>query len=72
MMCPNESHYLTLKFKDHYVICPSPQNFDKKNNFIKNLIGEKGKKVDSKFEYSSDKNNFLNIKQILEFNKKSL
>ena len=71
MMCPNESHYLTLKFKDHYVICPSPQNFDKKNNFIKNSIGEKGKKVDSKFEYSSDKNKFLNIKQILEFNKKS-
>jgi UDP-N-acetylglucosamine 4,6-dehydratase len=72
MMCPNESHYLTLKFKDHYVICPSPQTFDKQNNFIKNLIGEKGKKVDSKFQYSSDKNTFLSIKQILEFNKKSL
>ena len=31
MMCPYESNYLTLKFKDHYVICPSPQNFDKRN-----------------------------------------
>jgi UDP-N-acetylglucosamine 4,6-dehydratase len=70
IMCPNESHDLTIEFKDHYVICPSPQNVDKKKNFIINSIGEIGKKVDSKFEYSSDKNNFLSTKQILEFNKK--
>ena len=37
MMCPNESHYLTLEFKDHYVIFPSPEYFEKKVSFIKNL-----------------------------------
>ena len=57
----SDSSYLTIEFKDHYVICPSPQNIDKKKNFIINSIGEIGKKVDSKFEYSSDKNNFLSI-----------
>ena len=41
MMCPNESYHLTLKFKDHYLICPSPQNFEKKNSFVKNAKGEK-------------------------------
>ena len=30
-MCPNESHYLTLEFKDHYIIFPSPDYFDKKS-----------------------------------------
>lgn len=72
MMCPNESYHLTLKFKDHYLICPSPQNFEKKNSFVKNAKGEKGRWVASNFEYSSDNNNFLSTKQILQLNKKSL
>ena len=71
MMCPNETYKLTLKFPDHYVIFPSPQHFDKKNYYKKNLLGEIGKKVSSNFEYSSDKNKFLNINQILKFNKKN-
>jgi len=70
MMCPNESHYLTLEFKDHYVIFPSPEYFEKKVSFIKNLKGEKGKKVDSDFEYSSNTNKkFLSIKEIALLNK---
>lgn len=72
MMCPKESSHLTLKFKDHYLICPSPQSFEKKNNFFKNAIGEKGRWVESNFEYSSDNNNFLSTKQISQLNKKSL
>ena len=72
MMCPNDSYHLTLKFKDHYLICPSPQNFEKKNSFVKNAKGEKGRWVASSFEYRSDNNNFLSTKQILQFNKKSL
>lgn len=69
MMCPNESHYLTLEFKDHFVIFPSPQYFEKKKSFSKNLIGEKGKKVNSNFQYSSDKNTFLTISEIKKVNK---
>ncbi len=70
-MCPNESHYLTLEFKDHYIIFPSPDYFDKKVDFVKNLKGEKGQKVSSTFEYSSDKNsNFLSVKEIFKLDKK--
>ncbi len=70
MMCPNESHYLTLDFKDHYVIFPSPEYFDKKKSFKKNIIGEIGKKVSSSFEYSSDTNKkFLSVKEIAKLNK---
>tara|TARA_B100001559_G_scaffold315042_1_gene316316 strand:+ start:91 stop:1107 length:1017 start_codon:yes stop_codon:yes gene_type:complete len=72
MMCPNESHYLTLEFKDHFVIFPSPQYFDKNKSFSKNLKGEKGKKVDSNFQYSSDKNTFLTVSEIKKVNKSIL
>ena len=70
-MCPNETHHLTLKFKDYYVIFPSPANFEKKKSFLFNALGEKGVKVKSDFEYSSDKNGkFLSIKEIKKFNQK--
>ena len=71
MMCPNETHNLTLEFKDHYVIFPSPDYFEKKMNYKKNIKGEKGKRVSSDFEYSSNKNNhFLSINQIKKLNQK--
>ncbi len=70
LMCPNETHHLTLNFKNYYVIFPSPANFEKKKNFLINEMGEKGLKVKSDFEYSSDKNNhFLSIHEIRKFNK---
>ena len=70
MMCPNESHYLTLDFKDHYVIFPSPNYFDSNISYKKNKIGELGKKVSKNFEYSSDKNkNFLSVDNIKRLNK---
>jgi hypothetical protein len=55
------------------VIFPSPQNFDKKVSFVLNKIGEKGKKVNPKFEYESGSNKkFLTLKEIKDWNKKYL
>tara|TARA_Y100000590_G_scaffold247486_1_gene278124 strand:+ start:107 stop:1114 length:1008 start_codon:yes stop_codon:yes gene_type:complete len=73
LMCPNEFSHDTLEFDDHYVIFPSPKNFDKKVNFILNKIGEKGKKVHSNFEYESGTNKkFLTVKEIKDWNNKFL
>ena len=72
LMCPNEMADQTIDFKDHYVIFPSPQNFDKRNNFFINKLKEKGKKVSENFEYSSNKNkNFLSINEIKNLNIKN-
>ena len=72
MMCPNEFYAHTLEFKDHFIIFPSPQTLDDKKNFIKNNLGENGKKVNSLFEYASDNNkNFLSQSQIKEMLKDS-
>ncbi len=73
LMCPSEFSHDTLEFDDHYVIFPSPQNFDKKVSFILNKIGEKGKKVKQNFEYESGTNKkFLSVEEIKEWNKKYL
>ena len=70
MMCPNESHYLTLEFKDHYVIFPSPNYFDSNISYKKNKSGELGKKVSKNFEYSSNNNiNFLSVDKIKRLHK---
>ena len=69
LMCPNEYHHLTLEFKNHFKIIPSPDNNDTKKNFLIDNSGEKGKKVPSNFEYSSGLNkNFLSIEQINKIN----
>ena len=44
LMCPNEYHHLTLEFKNHYKIIPSPNADDKKKDFLTDNSGEKGKK----------------------------
>ena len=70
LMCPNEYHHLTLEFKNHYKIIPSPNADDKKKDFLTDNSGEKGKKVTSDFEYSSGSNkHFLTIQQIDKINK---
>ena len=70
LMCPNEYHHLTLEFKNHFKIIPSPNNDDKEKDFLMDNSGEKGKKVSSDFEYSSGSNkDFLSIQQIAEINK---
>ena len=69
MISANESH-LTYDFKNYYIIRPSIK-FEKKIDFEKNNLGEKGKKVKENFEYTSDKNfEFLNIDQIKRVNQK--
>jgi UDP-N-acetylglucosamine 4,6-dehydratase len=55
IMCPADESHLTLEFDDHYVICPSIQ-FNHKVDFMKNLLGEAGKKVEQGHEYNSDTN----------------
>ena len=70
LMCPNEYHHLTIEFKKYFKIIPSPDNLYLKKNFLKDNLGEKGKKVSSDFEYSSGLNdNFLSINQINKINK---
>lgn len=70
LMCPNEMSDQTIEFKDHYVIFPSPKNFDKKTNFFINKLKEKGKKVSENFEYDSKSNKkFLSINEIKNLNK---
>ncbi len=61
----------TLEFKDHYVIMPSIDIAFNKKLYFKNKLNENGKYVKSGFSYSSISNpSFLNVKQIIKFNKK--
>jgi UDP-N-acetylglucosamine 4,6-dehydratase len=72
LMCPRECSDFTFNFKDHYVIFSQINNSlsETKNNYFKNKIGEKGKKVVKDFEYSSNNNeDFLSIKKIQALNK---
>ena len=45
VMCPNDSHFLTLEYKKYYVIYPSPGHFNENKKFSSHIRGEKGKKV---------------------------
>ena len=63
-MCPIDDNHLIIKFKDHYVIKPTII-IQKNINYLKNLKGEVGKKVDKNFEYISSKNEkFLTVSEI--------
>ena len=69
VMCPNDSHFLTLEYKKYYVIYPSPGHFNENKKFSSHIRGEKGKKVKNDFEYSSEKNKyFLKINEIKKLN----
>ncbi len=60
-MCSIHEAYLTLDFKDHYVIKPSIRFYDEDINYSKNKLNETGKPVPKDFEYRSDNNeHFLN------------
>ena len=48
--------YLTLEFKNHYVVIPSTSVNIEKKYYIKNKRGETGKFVQKGFEYNSGKN----------------
>lgn len=65
ILCPKDSAHLTIEFKDYYIITPSILFYGKKNIFIKNNSGEKGKKVSTNFEYESASNStFLSVNKI--------
>ena len=70
-LCSIHESYLTLDFKDHYLIQPSINFFNiNKINYFKNKLKEVGKPVQKDFEYRSDNNkNFLNIQEIAKLNK---
>ena len=69
-LCTKDESHLTIEFKDHYVIEPAiwEENINVKS-YLKNNLGEKGKRVHEEFEYNSlinkDKLNFKKIKIIL-------
>ena len=69
-MCSIHEAYLTLDFKDHYVIKPSINFFDYDIKYSKNAINETGVLVPKDFEYRSDSNtHFLNVQEIKAINK---
>jgi UDP-N-acetylglucosamine 4,6-dehydratase len=69
-MCSIHEAYLTLDFKDHYVIKPSINFFDHDIKYSKNAINETGVLVPKDFEYRSDSNtHFLNVQEIKAINK---
>ena len=66
VMCPSDDSHLTLEFNDHYVICPSIQ-FNHEVDFMKNPIGEVGRKVQQGYEYQSGTNTeWLSNKEFLK------
>ena len=69
-MCSINESYLTLDFKDYYLIKPSIQFYDTNINYSKNKLNEVGKIVPKDFEYRSDNNaDFLNVQEIVKLNK---
>ena len=66
IMCPSQSSHLTLEYNSFFIIFP---DLDTLNSY-KRLNKSKGKNVKLNFEYSSDKNKFLNIQEIKNLNKK--
>ncbi len=70
VMCPAELSYNTFEYDDHFVIAPAINFSSRSNDFTVNNLGETGKLVEEGFEYESNSNpDFLNIEQILAFNK---
>ena len=69
VMCPADDSHLTVAFDEHFVIMPSIRLFERDCNYENDVLGEIGKPVTGGFEYNSQNNpQFLNTKQILEFN----
>ena len=71
-MCPRDDAHNTIEFDDHFVIAPSFNFYDKKRDYLRNSLNEKGKLVDKNFEYNSGNNeHFLNHQEILEMDNKA-
>ena len=68
-LCSIDESHLIVDFKNYYLVMPSTSMNKEKKKFLKNSLGEKGKKLPLDFKYNSFNNkHFLDIKNI----KKSL
>jgi len=73
LVCAADDSHLTIEFDDHYVIGPTIVFTDRGNDFSKNRLGEKGKFVKLRFEYSSGTNDrFLEGEYLKEFNRQAM
>jgi UDP-N-acetylglucosamine 4,6-dehydratase len=67
VMCPLDTSHLTVEFADHYVIKPTINCFDANEDYIINILGEKGRMVADGFEYNSGTNqHFLTVEELKE------
>lgn len=70
VMCPADDSYHTLEFKDHYVVSPTINFFNRQTDFSENALGERGEPVSMGYEYQSGSNpEFLDINEIRAFDK---
>jgi len=70
IMCPGDDSHLTIKFEDHYLICPTIKFYKAYDDFTKNNLNETGVPVKSGFEYNSGTNqHFLTVSEIRELDK---
>ncbi|MFQ2222621.1 UDP-N-acetylglucosamine 4,6-dehydratase (inverting) [Aeromonas enteropelogenes] len=69
VMCPADDSYHTFEFDDFFIIGPTINFNNRNNDFSKTAAGEKGKMVDSGFEYNSRNNPvFLTIEELKQLN----
>jgi len=65
VMCPEDDAFLTIEFKDHYVIKPSISFSSRVMDYSIDRLGDKGKSVPTNFVYRSDINNhFLSVNEL--------
>ncbi|MBF0105222.1 MAG: UDP-N-acetylglucosamine 4,6-dehydratase (inverting) [Deltaproteobacteria bacterium] len=70
VMCPADNWHLTVEYRDHFVIKPAIIFTEHNNDFMLNLLGEKGDAVVRGFEYNSEKNShFLTVEEIKAVNR---
>ena len=55
VLCPSESSFNTIEFRNYYLIYPVIK-YNEPINYFSNLMGEKGRKVSKNFYYSSKNN----------------
>jgi len=69
VMCPKDDSHLTLEFKDHYVIQPTINFWEKgEHSYETNALGEQGRSIAQGVEYNSGTNpDFLSVDQIRAF-----
>ena len=63
-LCPSDESYLTIEYKNFYLIMPTIETKVKKSLYFKLNSGEKGKLVKNGFEYNSAFEPKLSIEQI--------